>query len=331
MTDKKALYVRRNKIEEMYKSGFQIIDICRYFEVPIRSVKKSLKALNIPYEKKIEKYKGSINKELEKRDRFISDACEEEKEAEFGFWRIPQQYSIGKQIDEKEKKCLRIGLQNELRIIGIVPSEICIYMGYDSLKQVKAHSPWVNSFLKEQISKAKQLQETGWTNENIIEFCGISIRNIAKAEEKINAKIRENSTVRNYDSIKERAEIAYNLYSGKVDGREWSYQEISEKKGWSRQSVMRYVREYRIEHKLNEDRRKSIGNKGRSKRDMEGVAIALREKYLERNGEEFIFKEYDDNGKRRRYTIAKAAAELGVTEVTIVKYKKKLEKGINIQ
>lgn len=310
-----GLKARREKCLSLYKEGFYIADIARYFEVTISSIMQSFNVIGyvVDERKIVEKLpeskrkfeKRRIDYLLEERDKNIAKLSDEEV-FRIGFWKRPAEYKNAHKIQNNE-----IALQTELCAIGFRKKAICKYMRYnDSTSVVVTKKPKESdNILKERMQLVSLFYkdasaENKVTCKEIVEYCGISVQNIyakPKAE-----------TIASKKRKKYLEEITRDVYSLYVE-KGMTQQEIAEKLGICRKSVMTYLDMYRKANNIPED--KGIPAKlGPRKKNISSSQI----KDL---ASKFLIKEEDGKYvKKNTISYAFIAKEMGLTEVTVVKY-----------
>lgn len=318
------LVIRRNEVNRLAEDGYGLIDIARYFEVPTNCVQKSLDAISngkmtfkvndtLSLEEKILR----ANHLLEQRDTLLKGKTEIQAKKE-GFWRLPIEYQNFRTESSKE-----VGLQKELRRIGIHPKEICNYLGYgDDVSKIVASRSQDDSLFSHQTEVAKLLESQGFFIREIMEFCGITVGKYMKRNTEYTTKEKRESSKRERFEKGDKASLAKELYTAYQAGGV-TQQELAKRYGISRRTVITYLDKYCEYYQIpKREKVKSSGNKRKN-----GVSYR---KELEKRVEDFL--ELDMEGTyqfKKNWTIEKVAHELSVTEVTVMKYKKLLnEKAI---
>lgn len=303
---KKSIMFRRFKIKELYAAGYQIIDIARYFEVPTTYIRKSLETMDgysFGVMRKVEKIK-EIEELLKERDEELKNKNETEV-LESGFWRVPRAYAESKQEADKNSV-----LQKELRSIGIGTKEIRQYLNLAKDVQLLASRPQDDSIFDEQKRLAEKLIKDGWVYREIMEFCGISVGNLVHRDKE--------SAPRKKDLKKEteKNQRMQEIFEAYVSDPSMTHQKLAKKFGCSRCTVITMIKKYKESHPdVKCEKRISKGRNGKQVGDT--VLEALATRYMEKNKDGvYCFKS--------GYTIEKVAHELEINEITVIKYKKKL-------
>lgn len=328
------LLYRRSNVRALYKEGYGLVDMARYFEVPVSCIKKSIKAMNIHEPKLLSTKKtiSSIENQLRKRDELLVTCTEADVYAK-GFWRVPKAFSSSRE----EYDDVDTALQKELRSIGIRPKEILEYMN-GRIDKLVVSRPQNDAIFEEQKYLGDRLIKEAWLYKEIIEFCGISIGHLMNRDKK---EKREKNADDYYDGIKE---VAISIFDEYVSDPAMTHQTLAEKYGLSRRTVITYINEVK-KHRPDVQVEKRFSNGNKQKRLTEEFTELLRTKYLEKNASgvyQFKKRDVDEaekeesmqrrgKGKRKdlsRYTIESVAQEMGVTEVTIVKYLKRLNEDV---
>lgn len=311
------LSTRRDKVKELYEMGYMVIDIARYFEVSTSCIRKSLEVSGLHVDGVKVKVASleTINIRLEERDVLIkSKGISNQAVWHLGFWRIPREFSISRNVDDKET-----ALQKELRMIGIQPKEIREYMGYDINQVLKVSRPQKNSFFDEQLSVARQLYAEGWSINDLIEFCGIVVGKFINRNKERTESIE--GLMKGYSKIAGTAKKLFEEYN---EDDNITHQDLAKKYGITRRSVITYIQQYELAEGKQSIKKSSAGNRRKVKEKI------LEEKVDKEKFDEEKLKNYlilnDKKGWvfKENWTIEKVAQECEVTEITVSKYKNKL-------
>lgn len=310
-----GLKARREKCLFLYKEGFCIADIARYFEVTISSIMHSFNVLGYVVNEKriIEKIpeskrrfeKRKIDSVLEERDKNIAKLSDKEV-LQIGFWRRPIEYKNAHKIQDNE-----IALQTELYTIGFRKKDICKYMGYNDSNSVPVmkKNKECDNILEERIKIVSLFykdasEENKVTCKEIMEFCGISIQNIYTKP-----KVETEASKKRKKYLEEITKDVYSLYVEKG----MTQQEIAEKLGICRKSVITYLNMYRKANGIPENEEVSPKLGPRRKEISSSQIKELASKFL-------IKGEDGKYVKKDKISYAFIAKEMGFTEVTVVKY-----------
>lgn len=313
------LKTRRGKIISLYMEGFCVADIARYFEVSIDTILTSFDALGLSLHKNricnhdldIQKtgQQKSIDEVLQERDAFLHDLSEEDILA-LGFWKRPTEYRKVAQMQNAE-----MALQTELRTIGFRKEEIAVYMGYQSVDQVKAIRKNTDELYLAQQEVAFRLyserqDKRQWSNKRIMEFCGVKSGHIIynpTLEEKI--KQRNEARIRKKELMDEQMQEIFSMYQE----QKMTQQKIAEEMGISRRTVINYLQKYQEENGISSEEMKRHSMGRNEKYVSEEDVARMKDQYLTKNEEgKYVCK--------KGISYAYIAKELGFTEVTVVKY-----------